>query len=216
MWTRHLMLSSAACAISMASHPMFAAETGSGSGGKASEKPDPKTKGADTTTGAETQSAVSQANAAIGEPGEDALKEAPTIVGVDPAEHAALQARLADAEEARLKAESEAAAARAEADTHRQAADDARDAMRRGGSLRQRRSDGKVEVRVKTPLLIQPDADAWRYVEDGPPPNAVQLQAGLNFVEPWVADHWLVRGSLEDDFAADQAEAAAEEPAAES
>lgn len=215
MWTRHLMLSTLACAISMAAHPMFAADTGSGSGGKATEKPD-KAKGADTASGPETQSAVAQANGVVGEPGVDALKEQPAIVGIDPAAHAALEARLADAEEARLKAEADAAAARAEADTHRQAADDARDALRRGVSLRPRRSDGKVEVRVKTPLLIHPDADAWRYVEDGPPPNPVHLTAGLNFVEPWVADHWLVKGSLEDDFAAAQAEAAAEEPVAES
>lgn len=56
-----------------------------------------------------------------------------------------------------------------------------------------------VEVRVKTPLQVVPTPPAgYNAARDGPLPGAFSLVRGLNMVPRWVADHWLVKGSLED------------------
>lgn len=53
------------------------------------------------------------------------------------------------------------------------------------------------DVRVKTPMLVQPPEPDWRH--DGPPPTAFPLAKGLNKVPRWVAEHWIVRANLEPD-----------------
>jgi hypothetical protein len=53
-----------------------------------------------------------------------------------------------------------------------------------------------VEVRVKTPMLVQPPPP--RYYDDEVPPAPVSLVKGLNLVPPWVADHWIVKANSED------------------
>lgn len=103
------------------------------------------------------------------------------------------------------KAQNELAAARAEADKAKAELGEFRDRMVDGESLEdiaadqgERKNDDLVEVRVKTPMQINPDPSDWRYSHDGPPPASHTLMAGLNHVPQWVADHWLVKGNLAD------------------
>lgn len=95
--------------------------------------------------------------------------------------------------------ETRAAAAEAEAAKAKQALEDFQTKMK-GGKTAKVGKDGLVEVRVKTPMLINPIAADFPNLKDGEVmPGAYSLTAGLNYVPSWVADNWAVKANAVDE-----------------
>lgn len=145
------------------------------------------------TSGPDTLVGGQGADTIIGGQGNDTLSSlgGPTVDEAIATLRAEFEAKAAADEEENARLRADAADARAEADA-------LRESMITGKKV-ERREDGKVAVRVKTPMLIHPSQDEWDYETAGVATASASLTAGLNYVDPWVADHWLVKGNLQED-----------------
>lgn len=56
-----------------------------------------------------------------------------------------------------------------------------------------------VPVRVKTPMVVNPDLRGFDPRYDGPEPQPFPLSKGLNHVPRWVAESWIVKANREDE-----------------
>lgn len=100
-----------------------------------------------------------------------------------------------DAEAAKQKHETEVADLAARL----QAAESKGAALAAGRSAGDADEDGNYEVRVKTPMLVNPIIPAdYDPAKDGPAPDPYRLVGGgaLNLAPRWVADHPFVKANL--------------------
>ena len=158
-------------------------------------------QGNDTLTGGQ------DADTLIGGNGNDLIDRSDALNRADPATAidqsdlvAELRQQLADQAAAHAvelsAAQSDAAAANARAD-------ELRTALVTGATVEDTddddHADGMVNVRVKTPMLVNPtvpkDYDEARH---GPIPGPWPLTKGLNRVPRWVAEEWIVKANREE------------------
>lgn len=151
---------------------------------------------ADEAKSPDTTDATAAEGAAPGLDGALSPAPAPTYPDLS-GEVADLKAQIASLNSAH---ESEVAGLRSELQAAQSALTGLKAAMVSGAALTAQDADpdALVEVRVKTPMAINPDPDRWDYGGQPIPVAAHTLTRGLNLVPRWVADHWLVKANLEE------------------